>query len=263
MKNSIVYFLLGYVLLSSCGDVKKLQYLQGPIDTSKYGKVNYKEPVIQNGDILAITVFSANPVASAIYNQSPSATVAPGAGTGIAASMQTSGNIAGYQVDNQGNIQFHSIGNIQAKGLTRQELGARIAKRLDTVLTNPYCQVRFTNFKITIIGEVAHPAVFSVPSEKVSVLEAIGLAGDLTSFGRRDSVLIIRETDAERKFAWVDLRKPEMFGSEYFYLQQNDVVVVHPTRAKAAANDQVAIRNISLAATIVSTLAIVYSLIKR
>ncbi len=123
MKNSVVYFLLGYVLLCSCGDVKKLQYLQGPIDVSKYGKVNYKEPVIQNGDILAITVFSANPIASAIYNQSPAATVAPAATGGVASSTQTPGNIAGYQVDNQGNIQFHGIGNIQAKGLTRQELG--------------------------------------------------------------------------------------------------------------------------------------------
>jgi polysaccharide biosynthesis/export protein len=263
MKNSVVYLLLGYVLFSSCGDVKKLQYLQGPIDTSKYGTVNYKEPVIQNGDILSITVYSANPVASAIYNQAPTATVIPSAGTGNAPSLQTPGNVAGYLVDNQGNIQFHSIGNIQAKGLTRQELGATITKKLDTVLTNPYCQVRFTNFKITIIGEVTHPSVFTVPSEKVSVLEAIGLAGDLTVTGRRDSVMIIRETDKERKFGWIDLRKPDLFESEYFYLQQNDVVVVHPTKSKAAANDQVVIRNIGLASTVVSTLAILYSIIFR
>lgn len=262
MKSSVVYFLVGYVLFSSCGDVKKLQYLQGPIDTSKYGTVNYKEPVIQNGDILSITVYSANPLASAIYNQVPTATVTPGAVTGTAPSLQTPGNVSGYLVDNQGNIQFHDIGNVPARGLTRQELGKKIASLLENKLTNAYCQVRFTNFKITIMGEVSRPAIFTVPSEKVSILEAIGLAGDLTSFGRRDSVMIIRETDTERKFGWIDLRKPELFGSEFFYLQQNDVVVVHPTRAKAAVNDQVMTRNISLAATVLSTLAIVYSLIK-
>ena len=262
MSRQILFLSLIVITICSCGDVKKLQYMQGPLDLSKYAKVNYKEPVIQNGDVLSITVFSDNPVASAEYNQPGSAIQASSA---IAATTTTvtGAGAASYLVDNQGNIQFHKLGNISAKGLTRQELGVKISKQLDSVLKNAYCQVRFSNFKITIIGEVSRPAVFTVPSEKVSVLEAIGLAGDLTAYGRRDSVMIIRETDTERKFGWIDLRKTDLFNSEFFYLQQNDVLVVHPTRAKAANNDQTWIRNVSLAATLVSSLAVVYSLLTR
>jgi polysaccharide biosynthesis/export protein len=248
---SLAMALFYMVVMSSCGNTKKIQYLQGSIDLAKYGKVNYNEPVIQVGDQLGITVFSKSAEASSLYNQ-------PIVGGTTAAT------VAGYTVDNNGNIMFQSLGNVTAKGLTRQQLGAAIAKKLDSVLTEPYCQVKFLNYKITVIGEVNRPSVYTVPSEKVSVLEAIGLAGDLTTFGRRDSILVIRETDVERKFGWIDIRQPEIFNSDYFYLQQNDVIVVHPTRAKAAAaNDQVWVRNVTLAATLLSSLAVVYSLLTR
>lgn len=254
--------LLSLAVFSSCGNAKKLQYLQGPIDPIKYGAVNYKEPVIQTGDILSISVFSDNPVASAIYNR-PSVASSGISSGGATFSNNSASVIEGYLVDNNGNIQFHSLGVVLAKGLTKEQLAKKITDSLRNVLQNPYCLIRFTNFKITVLGEVGQPSVYSIPSEKISILEALGLAGDLNSFARRDSVMIIRETTSERKFGWIDLRKPDIFSSDYFYLQQNDVIVVHPTRNKAAANDQVVVRNISLGATLLSTLAVVFTLLTR
>lgn len=260
MKLLSALLLAGLFIVCSCGDAKRLQYLQGPLDAAKYGSVNYKEPVIQAGDILSIVVYSDNASASAVYNQAGTILNSPSNSNTVASPVS---GVSGYLVDNSGNIQFHGIGNVKAKGLTRQQLGAQIADKLKTVLSNPYCQVRFSNFKVTVLGEVTKPSVFTVPTEKVSVLEAIGLAGDLTPFGRRDSVMIVRETDTERKLGWIDLRKTDLFNSEFFYLQQNDVVVVHPTRSKAATNDQVWVRNVTLAATLLSSLAVVYSLLTR
>lgn len=256
----LIKLLLGVTFLASCGNTKKLQYIQGPLDASKYGTVKYKEPIIQNGDVLSITVFSDNPVASSIYNQ-PAVSSALSGGASTAGGG--AGSAGGYLVDNNGNIQFHGIGKLTARGLTRQQLATSITEKLQPVLQNAYCQVRFANFKITVIGEVNRPSVFSVPSEKVSILEALGLAGDLTVFGRRDSVMIIRETDVQREMGWIDLRKTDLFTSDFYFLQQNDVVVVHPTRAKSAVNDEIWTRNISLAATLISSLAVVYSLLTR
>ncbi len=252
MKSLIVLGFLGVVMMESCGDTKKLQYLQGPLDASKYSSINYKEPVIQPGDILTITVFSDNPVASAIYNQAS-----------VSASTTAAVTGSGYLVDYNGNIQFHSLGNLAVKGHTRAELSAIISEKLKPVLTNPYCQVRFNNFKVTILGEVKNPNVFSIPSEKISVLEVIGLAGDLTDFARRDSIMVVREINNERKFGWLDVRRPDIFSSDFFYLQQNDVVVVHPTRKKATANEQLLVRNISIATSVISTIAIVLSVLKK
>lgn len=258
MKLIMLLALAGGVILASCGDAKKLQYLQGPFsDTSANTRVSYKEPSILPGDILTITVYSDNAAASALYNQ-PSTNA-----TATASSPMNTGTNIGYLVDNNGNIQFHSLGNIQAKGLTRQQLGAKVVEKLEPVLKNAYCQVRFSNYKVTVIGEVNNPSVFTVPNEKISVLEAIGLAGDLTSYGRRDSVMIIRETDSTRKFGWIDLKKSDIFNSEFFYLKQNDVIVVHPIKSKSAVNDQIMVRNISLAATVISTLAIIITLIQN
>jgi polysaccharide export outer membrane protein len=113
-----------------------------------------------------------------------------------------------------------------------------------------------------MLGEVSKPGMYTIPGERLNILEAIGMAGDLTFYGRRDNVLIVRENNGKREFARLDLTKPEIMGSPYFYLQQNDMVIVEQNRKKAVANDQVATRNITIAATIISTLAIVYSILK-
>jgi polysaccharide export outer membrane protein len=242
--------------------------MQGQFDTAQLSQINAVEPIIRKGDILSIIVFSDNPEATKIYNQS--LITAGGSSSGISSGgVAATGGLAGsnpsapgYQVDQNGNIMFQGIGLIHVEGLTKADLKDTLDDRLTAFLQHPYYNIRFLNYKFTMLGEVAKPGLVNIPGERINLLEAIALAGDLTPYGRRDNVLVIRENNNKREFARLNLTKPEILKSPYFYLQQNDMVIVEPTRKKAAVNDVVTARNISLAATIVSTLAILYSIFR-
>jgi polysaccharide export outer membrane protein len=149
------------------------------------------------------------------------------------------------------------------EGMTKAQLKALLDSRLKQYLRNPYYNIRFLNYRFTMLGEVEHPGIFSIPGEHVSLLEAIALAGDLTLYGRRDNILIIRENEGKREWARLDLTKPQIMTSPYFYLQQNDVVYFEATKKKLLANDQATTRNVTIAATIISALAIVISLLRN
>ncbi len=261
-------------VLSSCGNVRHLTYMQGKFDTARLSEVKIPDPVIQKGDLLSIVVYSDNPTATALYNQSlitvnnsgaPTGSGgAGGGGTGSNAGLVngSSPTTPGYLVDEVGNIQFQGLGIIHVDGLTKSQLKDTLDFRLKNFLLNPYYTIRFMNYRFTMLGEVTRPGIFSIPGEHVSLLEAIGLAGDLTFYGRRDNVLIMREINGKREWGRLDLTKPDILGSPYYYLQQNDVVIVEATQKKVVANDQVTIRTVSIAATVVSTLAILYSIFK-
>jgi polysaccharide export outer membrane protein len=269
-------FFAGLLVLSfafcSCGDTRHLTYMQGKFDTTKLSQIQVNEPKIQVGDLLQIIVFSDNPAATALFNQAlitsvSSGTAASGSsqgGTGSTAGTVTTGSptTPGYLVDEKGNIQFQGLGLLHVASLTKSQLKDTLDSRLIEFLKNPYYSIRFMNYRFTMLGEVSHPGIFSIPGEHISLLEAIGLAGDLTFYGRRDNVLIIRENNGTREWGRLDLTKPDIMASPYFYLQQNDVVIVEASKKKAVASDQVTTRNVSLAATIVSTLAILYSIFK-
>lgn len=259
------------ILFSSCGDTRQLVYMQGKFDTAALSKVQYMEPIIQKGDILSIVVYSDNPEATRIYNQSVITMAGTGAGTAALSGATTTGgatmsgttpSAGGYLVDENGNINFQGLGVIHVDSMTRAQLKDTLDERLKNLLSNPYYSIRFLNYRFTMLGEVAKPGVYSIPGDRISLLEALGVAGDLTFFGRRDNVLVIRQTLGKREFARLDLTKPEILESPYFYLQDNDVVIVEPTRKKIAATDQTAIRNVSIATAIISTLAILYSIFR-
>ena len=248
-----ILILLSVVWLFSCKTPVNLNYLQGSLDTS--GLRNYKvpEPVIQKGDLISIVVFSDGPKATALFNQ---ALVSVGS-EGIA-------QPAGYLVDTKGNIQFQGIGILHVDGLTKEQLIVLLDSKLKPdLLTNPYYNIRFLNYKVTLLGEMKNPGVYSIPNERVTILEAIALAGDLTMYGRRENVLVIRERGGIREFGRIDLTKPAIFTSPYFYLNQNDVIVVEATQRKARETDQLTARNISIATSIVSTIAIIISVFRR
>ncbi|HWB92397.1 MAG TPA: hypothetical protein VG605_11110, partial [Puia sp.] len=155
------------------------------------------------------------------------------------------------------------LGNLHVEGLTKAQLKALLDSKLkDTLLRNPYYTIRFLNYKFTLLGEVQHPGVFNIPGEHISIFDALGLAGDITFYGRRDNVLIIRDSSGVRQYARLNLLKPDVMLSPFYNLQQNDLVIVEPSRKKAVASDQVTTRNITVAATVVSTLAILYSIFK-
>jgi len=254
MVKSTLYIVCLFIVawLSACTNVKNLQYLQGNLDTAKLSAYTVPDPIIQKGDIISIIVFSNNKTASEIYNQ-------PMSSSATGSALQA----PGYLVDNQGNIQFQGLGNLYVEGLNKAQLTDTLYNKLKEFLTNPYFNIRFVNFKVTIIGDVARPGSYTIPSEGVNILEALGLAGDLNITARRDNVRVIREQNGRRAFGLIDLRQADIFTSPFYQLKQNDVIYVDLSKSKAAASDQTTARNISVAATVISTLALLYSIFKK
>jgi len=189
---------LGIVLLCSCGSTKNVVYFPSVKDGSIATTTPFPESVIQKNDILSITVSSLNPEASAIFNS-------PGA-SGPAAS----GTPAGYLVNSEGNIQFPVLGTMKAEGLTKYQLKEQITNSLVSkkLLLDPIVAIRFANFRVTVLGEVGHPTVVIVPNEKISLLEALGMAGDLTIYAQRKNVMIIREEQDKKIIKRLDLNSP-------------------------------------------------------
>lgn len=239
--------------------------MQGQFDTTKYLNAPPIDPVIQKGDILSIIVYSDNPEATRIYNQalitgaSASAAAAAGGTEGITGATPTA---QGYLVDDQGNIEFQGLGLLHVDGLTKSVLKDTLDARLKPFLTNSYYNIRFVNDRFTMLGEVGKPGIYTIPGDKINLFQALGMAGDMTFFGRRDNVLVIRETDGKREFARLDLTKPEVMLSPYFYLQQNDVVIFDVNKNKVVANDQTTIRDVTIATSLVSVFAILYTILR-
>lgn len=229
------FLLLGSALIfSSCVNTQKVTYFNNIEDGVIPSSVMNLEPVVQKGDILSITVSSLNPEASVIFN-APNLPIQNN-------TIAMAGNIApasGYLVNQDGYIQFPVLGNILASGLSKQKLKDDITRMLaeKKLLIDPIVNVRFLNFRVTVLGEVARPAVVSVPNEKISILEAIGLAGDLTIYAKRDNILLIREEKGSKLIKRLNLNTSEIFTSPYYYLKSNDIVYAEPNSAKVAANN--------------------------
>jgi len=263
-------------LIGSCTNTRQLTYLQGSFDTARLSQIEYTEPIIRKGDILNIVIYSDNPTATAIFNQqqtgtsgNPGATQGSSSSSGLTSGLSgggpTSGGSTGsggYLVDERGNIEFQQLGVIHADSMTRSQLKDTIETRLKAYLGNPYCTIRFVNYKFTMLGEINHPGVFSIPGEHLTLFEALGLGGDLTFYGRRDNILVIRENESKREYARLDLTKPEVMGSPYFYIKPNDVIYVEASKKKIAASDQTTIRNLTIVTSVISTLAILVALFR-
>jgi len=186
------------------------------------------EPVLSENDLLSISVSSVNPEAAEIFNVSN--IVATQSSTVSGVTTQASG----YLIDQDGFIRFPILGKIAAAGKTKKALREEITAALDTqkLLIDPIVDVRYLNFKVSVLGEVKNPSVLTIPNEKVSLLEALGLAGDITIFGNKENVALIREEDGVKKIRRLDLTSSEIFGSPYYYLKSNDIIYVEPTKAK-------------------------------
>lgn len=222
--------------LASCNTTKKSVYFRKMENTVIKTTIDYEAPIIQKNDLLSIMVSSLNPEASEVFNS----TYIP-----VSHTSDISGTITqsfGYLVDRDGNIQFPILGTIKAEGLTQKALKDTIYNKIITkkLLIDPIINVRFLNFKISVMGEVEHPAVFNVPDEKITLLEALTLAGDMTIYARRDNVLLIREENGEKKIVRIDLSTAEIFQSPYYYLKTNDIIYVEPKKSKVATTHPIA-----------------------
>jgi polysaccharide export outer membrane protein len=250
--------------LFSCNTYKQIQYLQGDIDSTKYSKFNVPEQKVQKGDQISIAVFSDNAAASAMFNTGsiPSTSAGMSQASLPGSGVSSAGNV--YEVDNEGMIFFPQIGKIYVEGQTKEGLTKLLNNELkDKFLTNPYYVIRFINLKITVFGDVNSPGVYPLTRANTNIFEALTLAGDMTFFGKRDNVLVIREQDGKRVFARIDVTKPDVFNSPYYYLQQNDIVFVDMRKGKVNSADQAWMRNVSFGLGLLSALTILVNLISR
>ncbi len=225
--SSILLFLFVASILS-CTSSKKVVYFNDMADTTAgslgIAQINFESP-IQKNDQLWITVGGSNPLDLVQLNS------ANGMGTGVA-SAATTGTAIGYLVEADGSIKIPYVGKLTAEGLTRLQLENKLTDLFKDYTKNPVVNVRFLNYSFSVMGEVNNRGRFNMSSERVTILEAISLAGDLTDLGRRDNVLLVREVNGERSFARVNLLSKNLFNSPYYYLKTNDVVYVEPVQAK-------------------------------
>jgi polysaccharide export outer membrane protein len=235
----LALLLLIIPLASSCINSKKVIYFSNLNDTA-LGKFYTQDSIQQY-------VTSLNSSADAPFNQS-SLPASPGEGTGASmGAAGSTGGIRGYLVDESGYIDFPFIGKLHVQGYTTAILRDTLEAKLGVqYLKMPSVNVHFTNFKITVLGEVTHPASYNITSERVSIIDAIGMAGDLAISGKRENILVVRETGGRREFARLDLNSSDIFKSPYYFLKQNDIVYVEPRKSKIQASDDRFIRNFSI-----------------
>jgi polysaccharide export outer membrane protein len=212
----------GFAMLffASCTTPKNSYYFKTlPRDTSINTTVNrLTESVIRKNDQLSINISSLNPEEDKVYNA-----VVPVLGTAVAG-----GTPPGYLVDMNGNIQLHRLGSIHAEGMTRRELKNKIETDIKPYLKDPVVTVRYLNRRVTVMGEVGRSQVVPMPEEQLSILEVLGTSGDITQLGKKDNILIIRETETGKQFKRLNLEDHSVFTSEWYYLKPDDVVYVEP-----------------------------------
>lgn len=238
----------------ACSSQKDILYFQD-IDSAKIDKISQDyEPVIKRDDVLKIIVSGPDKTVVMPYNLTLT-DVARGAAT---SGTDPSKAVLPYTVDSDGYISFPVFGKIKVLGMTRMELADYLTKKLSESIKDPIVYVTFDNFKITVLGEVKNPGTFSVSSERITLLQALGMAGDLNLTAQREGLILIREVDGTQTHHKFDLNDSEILSSPYFYLQQNDVVYVpaSPARVKAATTNtgiwQVTLSTVTTLITIIA-----------
>ena len=226
-KNQFFFFSFFILLLASCGSPKDIIYFQDAHskydpsrDSSKY------EIRIADNDNLLISITSRNPQAADLFN-----VIKIGGGGNSNLAWQ------GYLVDQFGDINFPLIGKVHLSGLTKAEAITRLEKVISIYLEDPIVNLRIMNYKIVMLGEVNGPGIKSISDEKITILQAIAMAGDLTISANRHKIMVFREIDGQRQFFNVDITSPEILNSPVYYLQQNDLVYVEPNKFKIRASN--------------------------
>jgi polysaccharide biosynthesis/export protein len=231
-KNSLalyrycIFISAFFLFFCSCTPVKNVVYFENlKRDTILNTVVNNNmELRIRKNDLLYIGITSPDPVSTLVFN-SPQGSVTSSEQSG-------SGNISGYQVDNAGNIVLYKLGTVHVEGLTRTELKLKLQRDLTPYLKDAVVTIRFLNNHITVLGEVGKPQVITMQNEQLSILEALGLSGDITITGRKDNILVIRETSGQKEFKRLNITDKSVFSSPFYYLKPDDVVYVEPTKVK-------------------------------
>ncbi|WP_343522480.1 polysaccharide biosynthesis/export family protein [Pedobacter sp.] len=251
---TLAMLILTTVLVSSCVSNKKIAYFQD-IQTINQAKLEnaakFVEPTIQPDDILSINIFTLNPQSGVVINQAASTPTLGGNTNNSLATQST-----GFLVDKNGEVELSLAGKVKVAGLTTYQARELIREKVSVFYKEPNVQLRFANFKISVLGEVNAPSAYTLPNEKVSILDALSLAGDLTIYGRRDNVLIVRDNNGKKEFARLDLNSSNIFNSPFYYLKQNDVVYVEPNKRKVSASNSAQIQTIGVIASVISVIVL-------
>jgi polysaccharide export outer membrane protein len=249
-------------LISACTSKKNLIYFQGATDSGSEVNKNFV-PILKTDDLLSITVMGLDADAVKPFNLPVSLL-----NNNIVGSY-TQGNPTppGYLIDASGNIDFPVIGKIKLGGLTRDAAVELIKLKLDNkkdsvYVKNPNVNIRILNFKVTVLGEVRNPGTFTIPNERITLPEALGIAGDLLITGVRKNVLVVRDIDGKKTETRIDLTSKKLFSSPVYYLTQNDIVYVEPNRARINSS-VVNTSNVSLVVSVISLLVTMAVLFTR
>lgn len=220
-KSALLLLLAAAFALSGCKSYKDIVYFQNIDEVQLKPLASEFEAVIKKDDRLSIVVSGPDKTVTAPYNL----TLAELSGTGVNPENAT----ISYLVDVNGDIQFPILGRIHVEGMTRGELEAYLTREIGMDVQDPIVSVSFRNYKITVLGDVRSPGTFTIDSEKINILQALGRAGDLNLTAQRDGILLIREVNGVQTHQSIDLKDSHLLDSPYYYLQQNDVIVVPPS----------------------------------
>ena len=248
---SLVIYLAVSGSFFSCVSPKSIVYFQG--DSLRYSVDTIRQfytPTIQPNDLLSVIVGSLSSEADAVFNVPNLYTTSSMNYGSTGGARQQS---VGYLVDSDGNIEMPLVGKVHIKDLRTQDAADTLRRRLLPYLREPSVTIRSLNFKVSVLGEVNRPTVYVIPDEKITLPEVLSLAGDLTIYGRRDNITVIREENGLREYAKVDLTSRDIFNSPYYYMHKNDVVYIEPIKARMTYTDQ-RIQLLPLFISIVSTL---------
>ena len=259
LKKQFLYVLPLVALMCSCVARKELTAFR-TVTAETAEEVNktlkpQPEPRVKINDALIITVSGLDPEAVIPYNLPTVSYESPASST-----VPTTSSFQYYTVDEQGYIDFPVLGKLYVVGLRQSEVINLIESKLQGQVVNPIVTMRFLNARVTVLGEVKQPGTFTLNNGRMTLLEALGIAGDLTQYANRSNVLITRENNGKVEFARLDLRSDEVFTSPYFYLQQNDVVYVEPNQARTTSNQSIGLW-LSMVGTVASAATVVVSVL--
>ncbi len=257
--QKLILFAVVALLATSCSMNKKVPYFQSVENGMTIEGAAQHEAVICPDDRLSITVSCLEPEAAAPFNLPVVAYSAPGTDK-----LYQTPTFQPYLVDIDGYITFPILGEVKVGGLKKSEAVELIKNKLERYIKDPIVTVQFMNYKVTVLGEVTRAGSYTINNERITMLEALGLAGDMTVYGRRDNVMLIREkADGSKEFARVDLNSTDLLTSPYYYLQQNDVIYVEPnkTRLSRAASTNVS-TYLSAISTVCSMATVIVAILK-
>ncbi|HTN46497.1 MAG TPA: polysaccharide biosynthesis/export family protein [Flavipsychrobacter sp.] len=249
------------VFMQSCVSSKKISYFNYVSDSASFMRPmtinmpNFVDPKIQVSDILQVTVQTLDPSSmvgsTRIGIDQPNSFSTKG--------TESPSTIVGYMVNSDGEIELPLVGRVRVVGLTTKEAKSVLSTKAQVYYKNPVVNVRLANFVITMLGDVTRPGQYTIPNEKLTILEALSLAGDISVTGQKENIIIGREENGEKKYVRINLNSTDFYNSPYYYLKQHDIIYVPPTKNKAVASDARTTRTLTILTATISMFAFAVS----